>query len=724
VTDAVADPLATERSAAWTWRWRRPWTPLNWLVLFVVLYTVVSVTLSDLRRLEFLTTNWDLGIFQQALWSAGHGYPFFEVGDYETYGSPSILLVHPAFVLFVLVPLYAAVPSALTLFVVQSVAVAGAAFPLYAIGLEILKRPRRALLPPILYLVWAPLLASNLYDFHLEAFLPLELFALFWLLLKSRFREAFAVAAIAFATLEVGPVMVFFVGLFFVVDRLLSRPSSAASDAPRAGWSERAVAFGRRLRSAAGSPTVRVAALLTVVSLVAYAALRYAEYTALYVYWGGHPTVASSQYIVGTSAVGLTSALPSHVAYTTLFWVVLYALVGFVPWFAPRTLVLVAPWVVYTYWSGYSQFSTIGFQYTFVPAAPIFIGVVYGLDRLDRGTRVRVVRRVWGYFWEPRPATSDAGIDPRRRRGRRSARASWGVVALAALIVANGLAGPMDPLRQRTFGGVPGYSLTYGLAPGYSETQQLVDLLPAHAIVLASDDLFPFVANDVNAYSLLWYAASPNYLPFNATVPPAFVLLADNQVFAVPLWLRPMLYSANDYGLRGMVWSTPIGPVLLFEHGYIGPTDAVGGTPVLSPTAYHGQELRIGDAGALRSDPNATYGQVVQSTGLLLAPVWYGPYVSLPAGSYTVTLLLKAEPVDVAAPPNPLLPILLVNATAFGTPFGVNLYLDYGALDHFGWTSVRFSIYLRLPALNVEVLGFLESPIAVVQLNYAEIVPS
>jgi hypothetical protein len=68
--------------------------------------------------------------------------------------------------------------------------------------------------------------------------------------------------------------------------------------------------------------------------------------------------------------------------------------------------------------------------------------------------------------------------------------------------------------------------------------------------------------------------------------------------------------------------------------------------------------------------------------------------------------------------------VLLVNATAVGTPFGVNLLLPFGALDRVNWTEIRFPIYLRLPATSVQVIGFLASPFATVELDYVEIAPT
>ena len=63
------------------------------------------------RALELQTTTWDQGIYMQSLWSTVHGRPFYEAADFETGGFSSFLQVHSAFVLYLLVPIYAALPS-------------------------------------------------------------------------------------------------------------------------------------------------------------------------------------------------------------------------------------------------------------------------------------------------------------------------------------------------------------------------------------------------------------------------------------------------------------------------------------------------------------------------------------------------------------------------------------------------------------------------------------
>ena len=181
----------------------RRMTPFRWLLVAVVVYFAVAFSLSWLRAIELQTTTWDLGLYQQALWTTAHGRALYETADVETGGFGSLLDVHTSFVLFLVAPLYGALPYQTTLFALQAAVVALASVPLYFLARDLTGSPRLALVAGLMYLVWTPTLSGNLYDFHPEAFLPLEVFALVLCWNRGRYAAGFAVAALAFATLEI-----------------------------------------------------------------------------------------------------------------------------------------------------------------------------------------------------------------------------------------------------------------------------------------------------------------------------------------------------------------------------------------------------------------------------------------------------------------------------------------------------------------------------------------
>ena len=533
----------------------------------MAVYFLFAFGLSLLRSEELYTGNWDLGIFQQAFWSTSHGYPLYEAGDYEMSGLGSLFQVHPAPLLIPLQAIYSLFPQAATLFALQSAAVSLAAVPLFFLARDVTRSGRKALLVSGLYLLWPPLLAANLYDFHLESFLPLELFLLFLLWSRGRYAWGLLVAGLACITIEVGPVLVAFVALYFLLPplRRLARRFAAALR-PKPGGppsKERWAALGRSgVRWLSGRP-VQMAGVLFVVAGVAYLLLRFVQASPQLLLLPvvplpanpARPLLNMGLYI---SANHLVIDVPQKVGY----WLLLYALVGFLPLRALRTQLIALPWFFYTFVS-HSVFTVWGNQYSFLPVFPLFLGVAFGLRDLDAGSLPEAARAL-GRWLGSRRGGRGSGARPAARTGRSPA-ASRAIVTwvLVAVVVAGIVLSPADPLVQRTSLG-DGYQVNYVPMPNYAQVHQLVARLPPGATVLASNALFPLVANDLNAYALLWTSEIPPYLPFNSTHPPPFVLLASSQAGSVPTWLTTLLGDPAVYGVLGSVPGTDQGTVTLF----------------------------------------------------------------------------------------------------------------------------------------------------------------
>jgi uncharacterized membrane protein len=690
-------------------------SPGAWLAVVIVAYFAVSLVLSWVRALEMSTTTWDLGIYQQALWSTAHGRPFYEAADLETGGFGSLLQVHSVFVLYLLVPLYALAPTPLTMFVVQSAVVALAAVPLYLLARDLTGSSRWALLAGVVYLTYLPVLASNLYDFHAEAFLPVELFAFVLCWSRGRYLAGFAVAGVAFLTMELAPILVFFAALFFLLPdragvvrgvRALRRTFSGGDTLAR--W---AAAFRRTLRDRRVVATVGMLATCA----VAYLALVVVreQYLATWLGVGAFPS-GSSGYVIGAtpgalglSAGNLTAALPQKL----LAWWLFFALLGFVPLLAPRALVLSAPWAAFTLFSGNPNYVALGFQYGFIVASGLLVAFAYGLVPL----------RHWVIA---RSAESPVAAHPEARsRLLRGPRVRTVVVVGFAVLVAVNVAGtPVNPMLEHDGLG-SAYSISISVPPGYAEATSLAGLIPAGSPVLASDNVFPLVANDEQAYSLSWVAAPWLRLPFNATALPKYAFLSESRSPAVPPWLKATLYDPADFGLRGIAWSTPAGTLLLFERGYDGPLAQFGSAPASGGT-FFGPQLGPEHAGYIATLAGTAYPSVVASDPGSSGPMWSGPDTGLPAGNYTVTVYLRAWTANVSDPPPSNTRVLALNASAFSETIWSYRSLDYAALAGTGWTPERFSFTISEPVMQFEVRGFALSPAAEVAIEYLSLAPA
>jgi uncharacterized membrane protein len=685
-------------------------TPARWLLVAVVVYFAVAFALSWLRALELQTTTWDQGLYQQALWTTAHGRAFYETADVETGGYGSLLEVHSVFLLYLLVPLYAALPTEATMLGVQAAAVALAAIPLYYLARDITSSPRLAFLTGVAYLCWTPTLSSNLYDFHAEAFLPLEIFALALLWHRERYGAAFAVAGIAFLTFEFTPLIAFALGIFALL------PPSGTPIGVRRRLSNVVSAPARTLRSALGSRRVRASLALMVVSLAAYLALYEFRVALLPPLVGSYPLPsAASGYIIGTTpgALGLT---PGNLAVAfgakATYWLLVLALLAFVPLLAPRALVLTLPWFAFTMFSSNANYVTLGFQYGLIAGSTLLVAFAYGLPTARRAVDGWYARHAG--IGAPLPTSTGAARPSRRTRGA--------VVAAIGLLIAVNLAlTPINPAVQNNGWG-SAYRISYDPTPGADNVRALAGLIPAGATVLASDNLFPLVANDPNAYSFLWEADTALYLPFTLANSPTYVLLSEDRTGAVLAWISAALYDPAVYGVRGVAWESPVGTVLLFEHGYVGTTLQMGSAPPAS-SSYYGARIAAGPIGYAVGDPGSTYPTVVQSVPGAIGTVWDGPNAALEAGNYTVTVSVRVTPLAGFPIPNASTEVLWIGALAFAQSEYDGWSYSYSALNSSSFRTVSFPVTVPGPTIEFELQGELLESWVQVTLNYFSITP-
>jgi uncharacterized membrane protein len=683
---------------------------------------VVSFALSWLRSVELQTTTWDMGIYQQALWSTAHGRPFYEAADLETGGYESLLQVHTVFLFYLLAPLYAAFPYEATLFGVQSLVVAAAAIPLFLLGRELTGSPRMGLVSAIAYLAWAPTLSSTLYDFHAEAFLPLELFTIVLLWQRQRYLAGAAVVGVAFATFELAPVLVFFVGVFFLLPSGPTWRGWLVALRTRPRWK----ALGRQVRGALSSSRVRASVALIVASAAAYFLLLYLQTDVLTSALGMAtlPTPATGYVIGGTpTALGLSAAnLGVAFAPKLTYWVLILALLGFVPLFAPRALVLSLPWFAFTMMSADPNYAQIGFQYGFIAAASLLPAFAYGLP-----TVARLLSRLAPIDGAAVPRAPNLGPARGTRPFGRGVYATAATL-FAVVLVANIAYSPANPLVQNQGLG-SGYRIYFAPYGGFNNVEDLAGLVPRGASVIATDNLFPLIANDENAYSFFWVQNNFLDLPFNTTHLPQFVLIANNRTYAVPSWIEGALYNTSEFGVRGVVWASIVGPVLLFEAHYNGPVATYGPAP----------ETELKDPGSSLANPQAGYVTNVSSNGSrgpasgfsevaasapeTLGTFFFGPWTALPGGNFTITLTVRSQAVTGAPEPWASESALWVGASGFAQPSYYSQSFDFGALSTTAWTSITFNITLPGPTIQFALQGVVLSTNVQLYLQTLQVTP-
>ncbi len=149
--------------------------PSFFLWVAITVYCSVFGTMSILRYLSFHTTFFDLGIYDHAIWNIakrgdlsylcwGHFRPI--VGIYSFF--------------------YKLFPSAITLLVLQTLAIGFSAVPLYYIARNKLGHGFYGLVIVIIFFLYSPVEYNNLENFHADHLLILLMFLGFYLLEKDK----------------------------------------------------------------------------------------------------------------------------------------------------------------------------------------------------------------------------------------------------------------------------------------------------------------------------------------------------------------------------------------------------------------------------------------------------------------------------------------------------------------------------------------------------------
>jgi uncharacterized membrane protein len=184
-------------------------------VAYTVILTLYTIGLHD----TFATHAEDLGIMDQALWNTIHGHFLYEticnpIGDLNCTGGVVRFAIHFEPILIPLALLYAVAPSVKLLLGLQALVVASGAVPAYLLATRRLRHPLWGLLIAALFLVYPPLTAAVVDDFHPEAFAATILLWAFYCLTVRRYRAMVLLLALALLCKETLTLDVIGIGLF------------------------------------------------------------------------------------------------------------------------------------------------------------------------------------------------------------------------------------------------------------------------------------------------------------------------------------------------------------------------------------------------------------------------------------------------------------------------------------------------------------------------------
>jgi len=188
------------------------------VLMSVLIYGIIFSYFTVLKHNVFLSFGWDLGIFDQTLYNTVFGGGLLHyTAELYMIPSGSYFAAHFSPILFLVLPFYVIHPSSITLLVVQAFALAAAAFPLYLVAKNTLNDRKLGLVFAFLYLLYPPLQASNWFDFHTQAFLPLLLFSLYYFIQTKQWRFYWVFTFLALMVEEHVSIIVFFMALYFFI---------------------------------------------------------------------------------------------------------------------------------------------------------------------------------------------------------------------------------------------------------------------------------------------------------------------------------------------------------------------------------------------------------------------------------------------------------------------------------------------------------------------------
>jgi len=156
----------------------------------VLVYAIIFGALSLIRHWSFHSTGLDLGIFDQVLWNTSQGRFMESTLSLDRCVPHSFFGDHCSPSLVALVPLYWIAPHPETLLVVQTVALAAGALPLYPPARRLPPRALERLIRVLAYVPGPPPPFIPRYDFHEVSLSVVPLgFAIYFLATRRTTRE-------------------------------------------------------------------------------------------------------------------------------------------------------------------------------------------------------------------------------------------------------------------------------------------------------------------------------------------------------------------------------------------------------------------------------------------------------------------------------------------------------------------------------------------------------
>ena len=640
----------------------------------IVVYSLIFSYFTILKDFQFRTYAWDLGIFNQALWTTLHnGKLFYYTCELLINPSGSFFGIHFSPIIFLLLPVYAIHPAPQTLLVTQSFILALAALPLYKLVIHVLKYKVVGIVFVLLYLLYPPLQGVNWFDFHVQSFLPLFFLSAIYFFEKQNWKTYFLFVILSLMCEEHASMIVIFVGFFAILQ-----------------YKERLI-FALKTRKF--KDTFVLVAIATIVLAVLWYLMTLwvrgsffpvnpdfiYEFNAAenWIVLGVQNPIDIPLYIVLHPTRAVTALSYDFLAKIG-YLLILFGPLALRPLFSLKHTLPAFPWLLYALFSNYQPYYGISNQYPAYIIAFIFTASIFAI--VDKG-----------------------GIGDLKVLKRRLAAMS--LCSLVAVL----LVSPLSPLVTIVY---PESGL--GSTTEHEEfLHEILTYVPRDASIITQSNIFPHVSSRINAYAiptihLIWRRKVSEFTDFtNETLRNVEFVLVDIQS---DLHATELLFSLLQENHEFRVFVSAAG-IILFKKNYD------GNATILAPynVTYDYRSLTL-YSGEIMEDPNSTSGTVLYFNGCSgYSPMfWYGPRSILPPGKYNVTLRLKINGTG------EIFTIEFCSKNGQHILASETLF-DSNTTSKAVWVNQTFYLNLDNPIVDFEVRAMNVSPQAEIYLDYIDI---
>jgi len=567
------------------------------LFVAIVTYGIVFSYFTVLKHNVFQSNAWDLGIFDQSLYTTVHnGKLFYNTVELYLNSGGSYFTVHFSPILFLLLPVYAINSSPTTLLIIQSFALSLGALPLYLIAKKLLQSNKTAFMLAIAYLLYPALQGANWYDFHTAALLPVLFFSLCYFMITQRWKLYFPCVLLAVMVEEhaVFAVLIIAAYYFFASGNIKSFPKLT-------------------------KPLVmdgKMASIITLLICIVYYAIsiyvksyfpidpNYVELlkaTASYSVLGlkGDPTLFP--FYVISNPQNAFNALMYDYPLKFLYMIFLFGPLLFIPFKSKLTVGVIGLLALFLF-SNYEAYYLIGNQYPLYVVPLIFMAAIYGLRKIDIHFRTPLLKTML-------------------------------VVTLLFIISTS----PISPISN-TFAreGLLWYPTT-SLKQNENTVSlnDLVNVIPSNASVLTQNKIFPHVSHRINAYAIPLDSTTNDTKYIRRLINSSeYVLLDLSSQEANTKFVLDEITLNNSYGLYALASNA-----ILFKRGFQGEPMFAHYTEYRTISAY--EDLFVAPVTQNVSDPSSTNGKVVLCPRDSKGYFMYGPYTYLLQGLYEATFTVK-----------------------------------------------------------------------------------